>query len=1147
MFRKFVYSLLCLSLLFQNLILVEAETETQVIEVNAQNEAQGINVQYHTIDEIRTYVSENGSKNLPRAYATEPDTENPPYAPGSLTDEYLEDGLKAVNTMRYIAGLDPVTLDSSYNAMCQAGTLINAVNNVMTHTPSKPEGMDDELYQLGYQGTSSSNIAAGYSNLASAVINGWMEDGDAGNISRVGHRRWVLHASMKKTGFGHVKGMSAMYAFDNVWGSSDYTDNVWPAQNMPVEYFGSVYPWSVSTGSSEDISSVTVKMTKESDGTVYTFSNNSADGYFNVENSNYGNRGAIIWRPTDVTYEAGDVYHVEISGLSSGTISYTVNFFNIFTEEETMTFNETDLEMHVGETKTVYPIFEPAGINDSLARASMSFTSPRPVEMSMTTGSITIDAVAEGTAVITGYSANGLSASVRIRVTKTPAVPTAITLTPESASIETGKTVQLTATVTPADADQTVTYTSSNPGIASVSSSGLVTGISAGSAVITATTSNGLSAECEVTVTEPHVHTYGEPVYTWSDDFLSVTASAKCTGCDETVTETVNTEYSIIKEAGCEEDGTGKYTAVFTNALFETQEKTVVIEATGHDYKLSTWEWAEDYSSAKAVFVCANDESHTEKVNASVTSVRTEPTCAAEGSIVYTATVTFEGNTYTDTKSVVLEKTDHVYGEPVYTWAADFSTVTAKAVCTVCGDEVTETVNTTYEVIKAATAEEDGTGRYTAVFTNEMFETQTKDITLPATGHTYGTPEYTWSEDNKTVTAVVKCMDCDREITETVDTVYEVIKAPGCEEKGTGRYSAYFANELFTTQTKDVEIDAIGHNYGEPEYTWAVDFKTVTAKAVCENCGDEITETVETTYEVIREATLEETGTGKYTAVFTNEMFETQTKEVEIPALSDKSPKEIHIDQSELSILCNASVKLNAEVLPEDAEDKTVTWSSSDESVAIVGANGTVRGIKPGKVTITATTVNGLTDTCEIRVLFTDVAIRSRYYYTPVYWAFDRNITVGYGGVDLFSPDYSVTRGQFVTFLYRLAGEPEVTEDSGFDDVDPAKFYAKSIAWAAANGITTGYAGRNEFGPDDKCTREQIVTFLWRYAESPKPEKAVNFTDSRPNAYYLDALSWAAEKEITVGLNDGTGRFGVGMNCTRGMTVTFLYRFDQNK
>ena len=1031
----------------------------------------------------------------------------------------------------YVTGLKEIEYDYDLEKVAMQ----RAVEIAVYYSHSRPDGKScwDTYDDLGYNWVSTvgENIAAGY-RTAEAVFIGWREDDD--DYSGQGHRRNMLNSAFQAVGLGCVYYEGYYYWVQEFAGKALNTTETTAKDELSIESVAisneNADVWQLSTDT------LNIDNTQEYDiselmSVNYKLKIAGWSPQARVRKSKY----IPDWQPEDtsvVTFRDGKLKGLKsgstvMNGLSpdGGTeLKVTVNVTAVHTWGEpsyawsddnskvTASVKCTDCDETIEETvSTTYEVIkEPTCDEKGTGRYTAAFTN----ELFTTqTKDVEIDAVGHDYELSTWEWAEDYSSAQAVFVCAND----------ESHTETVNATVSSVRTEPTCDQEGSIVYTAS------------------------VTFEGNTYTDTKSVVLEKTDHVYGEPVYTWAADFSTVTAKAVCTVCGDEVTETVNTTYEVIKAPTCVEEGTGLYTAEFTNSLFTKQTKEGTIPAAGHDYKFSAWEWSEDYSSAKAVFVCANDESHTEKVNASVTSVRTEPTCAAEGSIVYTATVAFEGNTYTDTKSVVLEKTDHVYGEPVYTWAADFSTVTAKAVCTVCGDEVTETVNTTYEVIKASTAEEDGTGRYTAVFTNEMFETQTKDIILPATGHTYGTPEYTWSEDNKTVTAVVKCTDCDREITETVDTVYEVIKAPGCEEKGTGRYSAYFANELFTTQTKDVEIDAIGHNYGEPEYTWAVDFKTVTAKAVCENCGDEITETVETTYEVIREATLEETGTGKYTAVFTNEMFETQTKEVEIPALSDKSPKEIHIDQSELSILCNASVKLNAEVLPEDAEDKTVTWSSSDESVAIVGANGTVRGIKPGKVTITATTVNGLTDTCEIRVLFTDVAIRSRYYYTPVYWAFDRNITVGYGGVDLFSPDYSVTRGQFVTFLYRLAGEPEVTEDSGFDDVDPAKFYAKSIAWAAANGITTGYAGRNEFGPDDKCTREQIVTFLWRYAESPKPEKAVNFTDSRPNAYYLDALSWAAEKEITVGLNDGTGRFGVGMNCTRGMTVTFLYRFDQNK
>ncbi|MDO4414486.1 MAG: S-layer homology domain-containing protein [Erysipelotrichaceae bacterium] len=175
--------------------------------------------------------------------------------------------------------------------------------------------------------------------------------------------------------------------------------------------------------------------------------------------------------------------------------------------------------------------------------------------------------------------------------------------------------------------------------------------------------------------------------------------------------------------------------------------------------------------------------------------------------------------------------------------------------------------------------------------------------------------------------------------------------------------------------------------------------------------------------------------------------------------------------------------------------------------------------------------------------MFGDAADDSRYFYEPVYWAYFHKpvqITTGTSHTQ-FSPDKNVTRGQMVTFLYRLAGEPEEEGSKTFDDGRSFQILCKSNLMGCFQRITTGYYGTNNFGPDDNCTREQIVTFLWRYADTPAPAKSASFTDAKAGTYYLDALSWAAENGITVGLNDGTGRFGVGHTCTRGMCVTFLY------
>lgn len=303
-------------------------------------EAKGIKVAYRSQNEIRSYFKETSAvyHGGEITYAKEP-VLTAPYSAGELSEDTLEDALLVLNRVRYVAGLDPVSLDQDYTSLTQAACLVNAVNNQMSHFPSQPEDMDDALYQLGAKGAGSSNIGWGYPTLTSAILEGWMDDGDSSNISRMGHRRWLLNPTMEKTGFGMVKSgswnnHSAVYAFDRCFGQTAVTGVVWPAQNMPIGYFDTGYPWTVSTGREEDLASVKVSLTRLSDNQTWVFEKDmdEAEGYFNVNNDGYGQTGCIIFRPNaDAVgfYGDGDCYQVWITGLAGGEdISYQVTFFD---------------------------------------------------------------------------------------------------------------------------------------------------------------------------------------------------------------------------------------------------------------------------------------------------------------------------------------------------------------------------------------------------------------------------------------------------------------------------------------------------------------------------------------------------------------------------------------------------------------------------------------------------------------------------------------------------------------------------------------------------------------------------------------------------------------------------------------------------
>ena len=169
--------------------------------------------------------------------------------------------------------------------------------------------------------------------------------------------------------------------------------------------------------------------------------------------------------------------------------------------------------------------------------------------------------------------------------------------------------------------------------------------------------------------------------------------------------------------------------------------------------------------------------------------------------------------------------------------------------------------------------------------------------------------------------------------------------------------------------------------------------------------------------------------------------------------------------------------------------------------------------------------------------IFKDVPVDA-YYYEAVKWAAEKGITGGVGN-GLFAPNQPCTRAQIVTFLWRAAGSPAPKNMSSFADVPADAFYAKAVAWAVENGITGG-TGDGKFSPDATCTRAQSVTFLYRAAGSPKVSGSAEFGDVAINAYYADAVAWAAKNGITGGI--GGGLFGSNNDCTRAQIVTFLYR-----
>ena len=345
----------------------------------------------------------------------------------------------------------------------------------------------------------------------------------------------------------------------------------------------------------------------------------------------------------------------------------------------------------------------------------------------------------------------------------------------------------------------------------------------------------------------------------------------------------------------------------------------------------------------------------------------------------------------------------------------------------------------------------------------------------------------------------------------------------------------------------------------------------------------------------------------------------------------------VTLDQANLELTEGETAQLTATVLPDNATNKNVTWSSDNPSVATVDQNGVVTAVAPRhchhhrhradgggktaactvtverpyvppanpnyKITVEATqggTVTAdptaakagatvtLTPAPDAGYQVGTVAVTDRFgeavavtenadgtyvftmpngqvtvtvtfeqalppfhdvtegdwFYDAVRYAYENGLMDGVGE-GLFAPNSETTRAQLVTILYRLAGQPAVSGDLPFTDVEAGTWYTDAVAWAAENGIVNGTTDAT-FAPGEDITREQLVTILYRYAESKGYDVSASADLSGyPDAgqvqdYAQPAMAWAVAEGIVEGV-DGT--LNPAGNASRAQIATILMRF----
>lgn len=379
--------------------------------------------QYKPMDTGSSYMAPE------RIYVEKPNIKAP-YAAGVIKSEYLEDGINAVNFVRYLAGLpDDVVVDGALTLQVQTGALINAVNQQMSHYPAKPQGMSDAMFTLGSTGTKSSNLYYGSRTFYANVL-GYMADQGTSNIDRVGHRRWILNPQMKKTTFGMVftdEGTphAAMAAFNKDRSASEvqYDYIAWPSAGyFPSEVFGLTDPWSVSLNPAKydknRTDQIKVKLTRARDGKEWLFDNQDKDKkgkYFNVQTSNYGVPFAVIFRPDGIgQFTQEDVFNIEITGIYgvSGTeeqIEFSTTMFRMLPS----LLARYDIELQKGETLQI-------GLSEGAQTSGNTFKSGDSKVVTINESG-QVKAVAKGSTWISVNDYWNIRSQVYINVTDGPA------------------------------------------------------------------------------------------------------------------------------------------------------------------------------------------------------------------------------------------------------------------------------------------------------------------------------------------------------------------------------------------------------------------------------------------------------------------------------------------------------------------------------------------------------------------------------------------------------------------------------------------------------------------------------------------------------------------------------------------------------
>ena len=609
-------------------------------------------------------------------------------------------------------------------------------------------------------------------------------------------------------------------------------------------------------------------------------------------------------------------------------VSTTINVTVVATPAALITLNKTEATLKATETVALEATVGPETTTDKTVTWTTSDASIATVDENGVVTAVTV-----GKATITATTVNGLKATSEITVVATPAA--SITLNKTEATLKATETVSLEATVAPdTTTDKSVIWSSSDSNIATVDENGVITAVAVGKATITATTANGLKAECEITVVESLAASIS---LNKSEATLKATETVSLeatigpeTTTDKTVTWTTSDDsIATVDENGIVTAvavGNATITATTANGLKATCEITV----------------AETPASGividKDALGITGDNLEMRVGDTKTINVSVEPATTTDKSVTFSSSNAEVATVYTDGKVTAL-----ALGETTITITAKSGVSTTINVTVVATPAASITLNKAEATLKA-----------------------TETVALEATvgPETTTNKSVTWSTSDASIGTVDE---------NGVVTAVAVGKATITATTANGLKATC---EITVAETPAsgivIDKDALGITGNNLEMRVG-DTKTINVTVEPATATDKTITFSSSNAEV---ATVD--ADGKVTALALGETTITITARSGVSAsitvnVVATSAASITLNKIEATLKATETVALEATIDPETTTDKSVTWSTSDASIATVDEDGVVTAVAVGKAIITATTANGLTASCDITVLHRDV------------------------------------------------------------------------------------------------------------------------------------------------------------------------------